>query len=180
MAGTVFIYRYKLLSAGGDAQGEMEALKGRWRGSRGDGHTQGEMETLKGGWRLLHTSRDSPVQTELTAHSCSSALGQTGTTSLISAPSARAHPSTAMEGLTGIHVSPAGVERGRRRGRERPGFHPFSCCCLLVGWRSRGGRAIVLLVPLPLRAGGFAVHGELHRKGQRGRESRVKPSQKPR
>lgn len=88
----------------------------------------------------------------------------------ISAPFPGAHPSTAMEGLTGIDVSPAGVERGRGRGGESPGFHPFSRCRLLVGRRSRGGCGIVLLVPLALRAGRFAVHGELHRKGQMERE----------
>lgn len=88
----------------------------------------------------------------------------------ISAPFPGAHPSTAMEGLTGIDVSPAGVERGRGRGGESPGFHPFSRCRLLVGRGSRGGCGIVLLVPLALRAGRFAVHGELHRKGQMERE----------
>lgn len=75
----------------------------------------------------------------------------------------------ATEGLTGIDVSPAGVERDGWGRRISTRLHPFSRCRLLVGRRSWWSRGIVLLLPLPLGAGGFVVHRKLCKR-QGGKE----------
>lgn len=155
MAGMAFIYGYRVCSADG-----------------ADGDSQGWMETFVPWQRLScahggsHSSRLQLCPAPSWASHPRSPSYPCSSSPLRSWGDLCPSPSRAMEGLTGIHVSPAGVERGGRRGRESPGFHPFSRCRLLIGWRGRGGRGIVLLVPLPLGAGGFAVHGELHGKGE--------------